>query len=121
MTTLAGARAELIAALEAASLSATETPGSKPPPYVAVLGGGVDFGHIVRGSVLSTWRLACVAGLADAKASVAQLDALKLSAIGMLLTLAGWQLGEVRPDGIRSYAGSDYLTADVTASRYIDL
>lgn len=120
-TTLAGARAELIAAVEAASIAATDTPGDRQPPYVAVLGNGIDLERVLAGKALASFRLACVAGKADASASVLSLDTLKLDIVSMLRGLAGWQLGEVRPDGVRIFAGGTYLSADVIAARLIDL
>lgn len=121
MTTLHEARDELIDALRTANLRATDTPGGMDPPYVAVLGDGIDLSHIIRGQTPARFRAACIAGKADASGSVADLDALKLDVLVVLRALPGWALGEVRGDGIRTYGGSDLLTADVTASRMIDI
>jgi hypothetical protein len=121
MTTLAEARDELIAALVAADVRATDNPGGIDPPYVAVLGNGIDLGHIVRNEAEASFRSVCIAGAADNTGAVDQLDALKLATIAVLRSLAGWRLGEVRADGLRSYQGSEYLTADVTASRFVTI
>lgn len=121
MTTLAGARAALIAAVDAVDLAATETPGTRVPPYVAVLGDGLALDRIVTGRVVGRFRLALVAGAADQSGAAAELDSMKLTILVALRALAGWQLGEVRPDGIRTYGGAEYLTCDVTASTLIDL
>jgi hypothetical protein len=120
MTTLAQARAEVITALTTAGVRATSTPGNDPP-YVLVQGAGIDMGHITRSEALSDWRLMCVAGASDSTQSAASLDTLKLAVIQTLRALAGWRLGNVGRDGIRTYGGGEYLTAECSASRMIDL
>jgi hypothetical protein len=121
MTSLGDARAELVTAVLAAGISATTVPGGvQSTPYVAVLGDGLDLAHVVRGQAFASFRLACIAGSASAEASVVELDALKLAVLDLVRGLAGWRMGEVRADGIRTYGGGEYLTADVTAGRMID-
>ena len=120
MTTLAQARAELIAAYTAASIRATSTPGGEPP-YVLVAGGGIDAEHIIRGQTEATFRSVLVAGGFEDTKSAAELDALKLGALGVLRALAGWRLGTIGGDGIRSFSGGDYLSAEASASRMIDV
>ena len=121
MTTLAGARAELVAAIDAAGMKATDVAGAKPVPYVLVAGAGIDPSRVMVGKVAATFRAICVAGAWDQAAAVGSLDELKLGVLSVLRGLAGWQLGEVGRDGIRSFSGSDLLTADVSATRLIDL
>jgi hypothetical protein len=120
MTTLAQARAELITALTTASVRATSTP-SNDPPYVLVQGNGVDMAHITRSEALADFRIMCIAGASDSSKSAESLDALKLVVIQTVRALAGWRLGNVGRDGIRTYGGGEYLTADCSASRMIDL
>lgn len=120
MTTLAAARAELVAALSTAGLRGTTAAGGDPP-YVLVAGGGIEMTHVVRGQAPATFRARCVAGAWDDAAAAAILDEQKLSVLGVLLALTGWRMLPVGDDVIRDYAGSMYLTADVSASRMIDL
>jgi hypothetical protein len=120
VTTLAEARGDLVAAIAALDIRASVVP-TGAPPYVAVLGDGIDLSHIVRGQALASFRLACVAGGVDDDAVALELDTLKLAMIAMLRTLEGWRPGEVRRDGVRTINGADMLSADVTASRYVDM
>lgn len=121
MTTLAGARAELIAALEADGIRATDTPGGRDLPYVLVAGDGIELTHLVRGQGTATFRATCIAGAWDDSAAALALDELKLDVLGVLRALPGWRVNSVGRDGIRTYAGAELLTADCSASRMIDL
>ena len=120
MTTLAQARAELITALTTASVRATSTPGNDPP-YVLVQGAGIDMSHITRSEALADFRIMCVAGASDMAQSALTLDTLKLAVVQTLRALGSWRLGNVGRDGIRTYGGGEYLTAECSASRMIDL
>ena len=121
MTTLVQARAELVAAIDAAGIKATDVAGGKAVPYVLVAGAGIDLSRVISGRVEATFRAICVAGGWDEGTAIEALDAMKLGVLSVLAGLAGWRLGEVGRDGIRSFSGSDLLTADVSASRLIDL
>ena len=120
---MAGARAELIAAIVAAGVDAFADPGAHDPPYVYVRAEGVpDVSHVVRGTVEAEWTAVCVAGAWDHDGTAAMLDASKQAVLTALRGLAGWRLGTVGRDGIRSVAdGALLLTADVSASRAIDI
>jgi hypothetical protein len=120
MTTRAQARAELITALRAASVRAYDSP-SGDPPYVLVGGGGIDMGHISRGQALATIRARCVAGAWTDKDAQALLDELVQDTLAVLLALTGWRMLPVGQDEIRRFEGGDYLTADVSAARMIDI
>lgn len=122
MTTLAEARAELVAALATAGLSAYADAGEYDPPFVYVRGDGIpDPSHVVRGTVESQWVATCVAGGWDQQGTAADLDATKLGVLTALRSLAGWRLGPVSRDGIRRVGGADLLTADVSAFRHVDI
>ena len=122
MTTLAEARAELIAALVAAGLDAFPDAGEHDPPFVYVRGDGVpDASHIVRGAVESQWAAVCVAGAWDASGTAADLDATKEAALTVLRALADWRVGPVSRDGIRRVGGADLPTADVIAFRHVNV
>lgn len=120
MTTLAGARAELLAAYATASIRAGSASLGETP-YVLVAGGGIDAAHVMRGQALATFRSILVAGAWDDAASATTLDALKLATLDVLIGLAGWQVGSLGSDGLRSFAGGDYLSAEWSASRMIDI
>ena len=122
MTTRAQARAELTAAIEAAGVDAFPDPGGHDPPYVYVRSDGVpDVTHTLRGAVQAEFTAVCVAGAWDADGTAAMLDAAVQATLTALRDLAGWRLGSVGRDGIRRVGGSDLLTADVIASRAIDI
>lgn len=120
MTTIAGARAEIIGALQGAGLTAVDVPGGDPP-YVLVEGDGVEVTRVVAGQCDSVWRLMMVGGAWDESQAVHDLDDLKQTTLQTLRTLDGWRVGSVGPDGGRSWQGAPYLTADVSAIRRIDL
>ncbi len=120
MTTRAQARAEVVTALRAAGVRAYASP-SGDPPYVLVGGGGIDMGHITRGQALATIRARCVAGAWTAEDSQAILDELVVDTLTVLRSLAGWRMEPVGQDEIRRFEGGDYLTADVSAARMIDI
>ena len=86
-----------------------------------VAGGGADAAHIMRGQMPATFRARCIAGAWDDAASVAQLDALKVATLTVLLSLPGWRMQPLGDDVIRDYGGAMYLTADCAAARMIDL
>lgn len=119
MTTLNAARVELRTALEADGIVCTYAPGGIDPPYVVIVGDGIDLSQRVRGK--ATFRCVAVGGAADADASALEVDTLKAGILATINALKGWQMGEVRADGIRRLGDSDMLTADVTTTRMIDL
>jgi hypothetical protein len=99
----------------------SDAPGRIAPPVGYIYGDGIDPRGIGRGQVAASFRVTLVVGRADAPAASAALGALTILALTALRNINGWQVGEVRPDAIRSIAGADYLTADVTASAMIDV
>ena len=120
MTTRNDARHALRDALRAAGIRALDAPGGDPP-YVLVGGGGIDPAHILRGQVTATIRCRLVAGGYTEEASQDTLDGLVQSTLGVLRNLSGWAVLPVGQDEIRRFEGGDYLTADVSAERMIDI
>jgi hypothetical protein len=119
--TRAEARAELLAALVAGGIRATVAAGGDPP-YVLVAGGPLDLARSTRGGqVPATFRARCIAGAWDDAASADALDELVPDVLAVLLAADGWRVTSTGDDVIRDYAGSMYLTADVSAERYIDI
>jgi hypothetical protein len=122
MTTFVDARAEVIAALIAAGVRASDTPGADTP-YVYVAGDGSgDGSRVVTGQLVASFRLVMVGGAWDESAAARDLDTLKQTVLETLRSLAGWRLTSgVSRDGARDWAGALYLSADVTAERLIDI
>lgn len=118
MTTMAQARAELRAALVAAGVPVARSPG---PKAAVIFGDGMDLEHIGRGQAEATFRVVLIAGKFDVAASTTELDAAKLRALTAVRGLDGWRLGEIRRDTVVTIAGGQYLAADVTASRFVDI
>ena len=100
---------------------ATSAPGRISPPYVLVSGDGVEANHIVMGKAASTWRMVLCAGGWEADGTAAILDDMKQEALTALRALANWQVGELGRDGIRTFAGSELLTAELRGVRMIDI
>ena len=121
MTTLAGARGELITAMAGVGKGATSQPGKMAPPYVLIAGDGADVSHVTIGKYPSTWRVVLIAGGWDAEGSAAALDIMKQAAIAALQGLAGWKVQPLGRDGIRTFAGSELLTAELRGVRMIDV
>ena len=120
MTTLGSARAEVIAALQAADVRAVAAPGGEVP-YVYVAGDGGNVTRLLAGLVQTDWRLILVGGAWDEEAAATELDTLKQSVLETLRALDGWAVGELGRDGARDWAGGLYLTADISASRLVDV
>ena len=120
MTTLADARAELIAGMASVGGGATSTPGLMAPPYVLVAGDGVAMDHVTIGKFKSTWRIVLIAGGWDTDGTAVELDTMKQAAIAALRGLAGWQMQPLGRDGIRTFAGAELLTAELRGVRMID-
>ena len=121
MTTFATARGELVTAFASVGTGATSAVGRLNPPCVYIAGDGADTTHVLRGAVESTWRAVLVAGAPDNAASAGQLDTLKQAAIVALRNLVGWQVTSLGRDGVRTFGGNDYLSAELRGVRMIDL
>lgn len=121
MATFTSARAELITAMAGVGKGATSQPGKMAPPYVLIAGDGADVTHVVRGAYPSTWRMVLIAGGWDAEGSATALDTMKQAAIAALHALVGWQMQPLGRDGIRTFAGSELLTAELRGVRMIDV
>jgi hypothetical protein len=120
MTTFAEARDELIDALTTAGALAVADPGADTP-YVLVTFDGGNATRIVAGKVLADYRLVLVGGGWETAGSAHELDVLRQTCLTVLRGLDGWQVGQLGREGGRSWAGSTYLSGDITASRHIDL
>ena len=120
MTTRAQARAELMTALRTAGVRAVDSPIGDPP-YVLVGGGGIAMTHVTIAKAPATIRARCVAGAWEAAGVQAILDELIQDTLAVLRAMTGWQMLPVGQDEIRRFTGGDYLTADVSASRMIDI
>jgi len=121
MSTLATRRAELTAAMLTGGVAISDAPGRIAPPVGYIYGDGIDPRGIGRGQVAASFRVTLVVGHPDAPAASAALGVLTLLALSVLQDLNGWQVGEVRPDAVRTIAGALFLSADVTASAMIDI
>ena len=121
MTTFAEARTEVTAAMAGIGNGATSRPGGKGPPYVLFSGDGGDPGDVARGAFAYTWRIVLCAGGWEADQTAGVLDSMKQAAVTALRGLAGWQVGELGRDGIRTFSGSELLTAELRGVRMIDI
>lgn len=121
MTTIAGARTALSAAIVAAGGVVADNPGGTAPPCYYIFGGGAsDFRRAAAGKAEFTFRVVCHPPSSNEMVASSELAGMIQTLITALKSLAGWQLGEVSADVIRRVGGSDFLSADVTASTLID-
>lgn len=120
MTTFVDARQEAIAGLLAAGVRAQGDPAGDPP-YVYVAFDGGDPTHLMRGSVRADYRLTLVGGGWEEAGAARELDVLRQSVLTWLRDTPGWIVGAIGRDGGRDWMGALYLTADIGASRAIDL
>lgn len=121
MATQTSRRAELAAALAAASVTASDAAGRDTPPYVLMYGGGIDPRDTMRGQMRASVRIVAIAAKADAGAASVQLAGLVESVLAVLRALAGWRIDGVSSDLRRIIAGAEYLSADISASCMIDV
>ena len=122
MTTIATRRSALSAAIVAAGIRCSDTgPKATAPPVVHIFGGGLDPAGVARGQVRYTFRLVLQPDGGTPAVQSTNLAVMVASVVGVLRSLAGFQVGEVTADVIRTLAGSDFLSADVTATTMIDL
>lgn len=121
MATLASRRAELVAALVAAGVRSGDDPGAIAAPCALVFGAGSDMTGIGRGQVAVEFRVTMLGGLSDAHAAGAELATLEGTVLTVARALAGWQVGPLSGDQIRTVAGGDYLSADLALTTTVDL
>lgn len=126
MTTLAEARADLIAALIGAGLPAGSSPGAAEPPCALVFGQGIDVsdrGHVARGQVPALFRVTVLGGIFDdSDLPGAELASALALTLGVLRGLDPWRIDDVRADYVAATPGGGrYLAADVIAATMIEL
>lgn len=120
MTTFVEARQEAIDGLIADGIRAQGDP-SGDPPYIWVTFDGGDPTHLLRGAVTADYRLVLVGGGWEQAGAARELDTLRQAALEWLREADGWRVGAIGRDGGREWMGAIYLTADIGASRAIDL
>ena len=119
---LPSARTDLIDAMTDAGLSAASYPDGRETPFVLVVATGFPQpDKVVMGSIEGTFACRIVAGAWDMDISIVQMDAMKVLVLAALRARDGWRMGDVGPDVIRRMTGGDVLTADVNASRLIEI
>jgi hypothetical protein len=115
---VAAARSTLVAALVAAGIRCSDSPGDTAAPVVHIFGNGSDL--VFRGSQLRYgFRLVLQPEGGTPAIASANLGTMVEAVVAVLRALQGWQLGDVSQDIMRSLAGSDFLSADITASTLI--
>lgn len=112
---LAVSRAALVAALVAASIRCSDSPGDTAAPVVHIFGNGSDMHGIARGQVRFGFRLVLQPEGGTPALASANLGVMVEAVCAVLRALAGFEVGEVSPDVMRTLAGSEFLSADVTA------
>ena len=120
MTTIASARSELVDALDDAGVRAVSAPLSEAG-YVLVLRDGVEATRVMAGQVDVSFTLRIIGGAIDSEKAADELDAMMQTVYETVRALPGWRVGDAGADTGRDYNGSTYLTADVGASRRVDI
>lgn len=120
--TIGEARAELVAALIARGVRASDTPGGDTP-YAYVTGDGTgDPARVVTGQLEAAFRVVLIGGSVDETAAAAELDGLKQVFLETVRDLDGWRFaGPIGRDGSREWSGVLYLNADAFANRLVDI
>ena len=119
---LPGARGDLLDTMRDAGLSATTYPDGREPPFVLIVATGFpEPTRVVMGQIEGSFACRIVAGAWDLDITIGQMDAMKVAVLAALRARAGWRMGDVGPDVIRRITGGDVLTADVNASRLIEI
>lgn len=125
MTTLAEARAALIAAIAGAGVPASSSPGDAEPPCALVFGQGLDVtdrGHVLRGQVPAIFRVTVLGGIFDdGDLAGSELATTLGTVVATVRALAGWRIDAVRPDYVAATGTGRYLAADLIAAYPIDL
>ena len=118
MTTLADARAELVAALAADGIPV----GVPSLPSVRVFLGGATTDHLVRGQIPATFRLVVIGGAyGTSDTSSVALATMAGDVLATLRDLDGWAVGDLSPERLSRHAGGDVLVAELSATRMTDL
>lgn len=112
---------ELLAALEAGSVNATDDLNGVATPSVVVSNAGIDVAGIGRRQLPATFRLALLAGAWSSAGAGRELATLSGAVLGILARLEGWAVGDLTSSQTIRVAGSDYLGAFVTTQRMIDI
>jgi len=116
------AAAELVGLLVAADIAATTDPAGVSPPMAFVASAGTDLELMTRdGRADWRFRVTIAAGAWDGEGVTDTLATARSAAMVAINAAPGWRLVSVSADGIRSFAGSSYLAADVIAASIIDL
>jgi len=118
---VSAARGVLSAALVAASLPCSDSPGDTAAPVVHIFGNGSDMRGVGRGQVRYGFRLVLQPEGGNPAVESANLGAMVEAVCAVIRSLSGWEVGEVGPDTIRTLAGADFLSADVTALVQVEL
>ncbi len=121
MTSIATRRGALVTALTGASIRCSDSPGDTAAPVVHIFGNGSDMRGVGRGQVRYSFRLVLQPEGGTTAVASSNLGVMVAAVVAVLRTLTGFEVGEVTPDTLRTIAGSDFLSADVTALTMIDL
>lgn len=122
MTDLVAARDSLEAALAGAGIPVHRQNAANPVGGCMVFGEGVtDLEHLARGAAHARFRAVFFGGRWDSEAAADGVDGLLYLGMQAVRDAAGWRLDEVRRHRWVQLAGSDFLVAELIASRPIDL
>lgn len=115
MTTIAQARTALVSAVGAAEKYAS-------PPGCFVFSSGTDMAGLGRTGVEWGFRVVCYVGYKgdDGQAS-ADLAAVVAAKLATLNASNIYRIVSVGPDGVRTIAGGEHLTADIAVTTKVDI
>lgn len=118
---VSAARATLAAALVAASIRCSDSPGDTAAPVVHIFGNGSDLRGVGRGQVAYEFRLVLQPEAGTPAVASANLGTMVEAVCAVLRGLAGFQLIAVSQDVMRQLAGSDFLSADITTRVMVEI
>lgn len=115
MTTVAEARVALVTAVSASD-------DVMAPPGCMVFSSGSDLAGLGGSNVEWRYRVTCYVGWhSDSADTEDDLAATVQAKLVILRAFAGWRVLSVGPSVVRSLAGGDHLTADITVSTPVTL
>lgn len=114
-------RAALAAALAAASIRCSDSPGDTAAPVVHIFSNGSTLQRVGGAQVVWGWRLVLQPVQGTPAIASANLGSMAEAVCAVIMALQGFRLVSVSPDTMRQLAGSDFLSNDIEVENHVDI